>query len=380
MNYRITLRYLWIAIVLVGVMGTSWSAMIIRGPYLQLQTDTSILVSWNTDTDTPCQLDWGKGKTWLTKHVKTSSGLRHDALVTGLKPDQAYYYQIQINKKPVTELITFRTAPASTSKKLSFTTVSDSRSNPKICKAVYDRLLPETMNGFCITMGDLAGRGEDKKTDYWQKHYFEPVKEIINQVCLYPCIGNHELYNEDTPIHYVYPKGYEAIFNLPAENSGNELYYSFDKGPVHFICLDVFWSPYTTGSDQYNWFIKDLEKTTKNIKIVFMHAGPFNSANNKDIYIKPIRSDLVPLFEKYRVDLVFSGHYDYYQHNVVNGVNYIVQGTGGEGLQTSDNSQPYNKSLYNGYCFNRIDIDGNTINCKTINIDGQVVDTFQIIK
>ena len=347
-------------IITILVAGVSIGA-IIRGPYLQMQTDTSITITWITDSVSNCQLSWGTNSSQLKNTFVSLSTQKHNLIINGLKFDWNYYYQISSGKDSLTSILKFRTAPSPESTKLSFTLQGDSRSNPKDCKNIFDRMLPETVNGFCLSMGDLPGRGEDKKTDYWQQHFFNPAKDFLNQVCLYPCIGNHELYNEEKPIHYVFPQKYLDIWSLPTTNSNTKLYYSFDKANAHFTCLDVFWSSYTIGSPQYHWLEQDLAKSRQPWKFVFMHTGPYIGMKNKDTGTLTVRNQLVPLFEKYKVDVVFYGHYHIYQRNVVNGITYLVQGAGGGDLEKADASQPYTKNFANEFCFSRIDINGSKL-------------------
>ena len=51
--------------------------------------------------------------------------------------------------------------------------------------------------------------------------------------------------------------------------------------------------------------------------------------------MRVVRSDLVPLFEKYDVQMVFSGHDHDYERGTVNGIKYVVTGGGGERLRAS---------------------------------------------
>ena len=300
-----------------------------RGPYLQLQTDTSISIVWCTSTECGSKVLWGRDSNCPNKVKSDVMTLRHEINLNKLNPDTLYYYRVMAGDTSQSELWTFRTAPRDDSQKVSFTIQGDSRSNPSQCKKIFDAMIPQTMNGFCLSLGDLAGRGEDNKTDYWQSHFFVPAREFVGRVCLYPVIGNHEVYDEHSFPNYVYPKKYQEIWSLPTSHSGSKCYYSFDKGNVHFASIDVFWSSYTVGSEQYNWLDKDLTNSRKKWNIVFMHTGPFVSQKSTSTGSMTIRNDLVPLFEKYQVDMVCYGHYHIYQRNIINGITYLVQGAGG---------------------------------------------------
>jgi hypothetical protein len=351
-----------------------------RGPYLQLQTDTSIAIVWCTSTESVGEVMWGMDTHCSNKLVSNVTTKRHEVSLTKLKPDTLYYYQVIEGDSSSSELLTFRTEPNPGTEKISFTIQGDSRSNPSQCKKIFDAMIPQTMNGFCLSLGDLAGRGEDNKTDYWQSHFFVPAKEFVGRICLYPVIGNHEVYDEKSFPGYVYPKKYQEIWSLPPSSSGSKCYYSFDKGDIHFTCVDVFWSSYTIGSEQYNWLEKDLRDTHKRWKIVFMHTGPYISQNSTSTGTMSTRNNLVPLFEKYYIDMVCYGHYHIYQRNIVNGITYLVQGAGGASIGNADNSQPYVQNFANEFCFTRIDIDGNKLLGKTYGLNGSALDEFVISK
>jgi len=237
--------------------------------------------------------------------------------------------------------LTFRTEPPADSQDITFTMQADSRGIGTVCTAVFEAMKPHTENGFCISLGDIVGRGEDDgATDWWQIQFFNRAKEYINRYCLYPSIGNHEVYRYNAS-DIVYPAVYEQIWTLPTANSGTEIYYSFDKGNVHFACIDTWWSEYGVGSDQYNWLKNDLETSTKKWKIIMAHNGPYVSRGGLLQGDSKIRSDLVPLFETYGVDFYTHGHYHIYQQNVVNGITYLVQGISGDTLGAADDSQPF---------------------------------------
>jgi hypothetical protein len=371
---------LWGSLIGICILSSlSFGAGITIGPYLQLQTPTTMNIIWYTDTTSTGAVEWGiNTAAGLNKYITAASTLRHEVGLSKLQPDTLYYYRLIDAEIPLTEYLSFRTAPADTSTKISFTIQGDSRSNPKICKQVFDAMLAQTKQGFCISLGDLPGRGEDEKTDYWLSHFFRPAKEFIGQVCLYPCMANHELYNSKAK--FVYPARYIDVWSLPTTSSGTKLYYSFDKGNIHFVSLDVYWSSYTAGSEQYNWLQQDLANTNKPWKIVFMHNGPYISQKSTDTGGMKIREELVPIFEKYNVNMVTYGHYHIYQRNLVNGITYLVQGTGGAGLGNGDGSQPYVQSFANEFSFTRIDIDTDILQGATYRLDGSVIDSFKIKK
>ncbi len=357
-------------------------AQIMRGPFLQQQNPDSMNVVWFTDSTSTGQVEWGLTTGYGNLTQSTPSGTRHEVAATGLSADTLYHYRVRCDGVPLTDDATFRTAPPGSATAVSFTFVGDSCSAPSNCTATFNAMLPEVANGFCITLGDLAGRGEDNITDYWQSHFFTPAASFIKHVCMYTTIGNHELYDETAT--YVYPTRYLYNWSQPTASSGSEFYYSFDKAHVHFVSIDTFWSSYAAGSAQRNWLANDLAVTTRPWKIVFGHDGPYISEDGSSHGSSTMRTHLVPLFAQYDVDLYLHGHYHNYERNMIGGVNYIDQGTGGQPWSSkhADDSQSYVQAYADqNYCFSRFDIQGNRLIGRCIKTsDGTILDGFQIDK
>src|SRR3972149_2517686 len=162
---------------------------------------------------------------------------------------------------------------------------------------------------------------------------------------VYPVLGNHE---NDSP-------NYFPLFDLP----GNERWYSFDSGPLHVVGLDVVFSSFEPGSEQYRWLEQDLASTTHPWKLVFMHFPPYSSSRPQGSNEEAQRY-LVPLFEKYGVQLVVSGHAHNYERSMLNGVTYLVAGGGGAPLHVSGKG-PLTIYSETTYHFVKIDIEGGVL-------------------
>ena len=133
-------------------------------------------------------------------------------------------------------------------------------------------------------------------------------------------------------------------------------YYSFNLNNVHFVAIDPYIS-YEPNSAQYEFVINDLKNANNNPNIdwifVIEHI-PLYSSPSKHPADSTIRDVFHPLFDKYNVDLVFSGDNHNYQRtypltynpsdsstpiiskkdhsnykDVKSGVIYIISGTAG---------------------------------------------------
>ena len=78
---------------------------------------------------------------------------------------------------------------------------------------------------------------------------------------------------------------------------------------------------------QRAWLEETLRDATARWKIVAIHASPYSSGYQGSNLA--VRETFVPLFERYGVQLVLSGHdHDYQRSHVINGVTYVVAGGG----------------------------------------------------
>src|SRR6266545_1978639 len=140
---------------------------------------------------------------------------------------------------------------------------------------------------FVLMMGDNL-YGSEKPQDYQTKFANVYQKLMDNKVKFYATLGNHDQPNE---------RFYEN-FNM----NGKE-YYRFTKGNVAFYSLN---SNYMD-KKQLEWLEDELAKDTSEWKVAFCHHPPYSSAK-KHGSDNQIRNVLEPLFVRYGVNLVLTGH------------------------------------------------------------------------
>jgi hypothetical protein len=158
---------------------------------------------------------------------------------------------------------------------------------------------------FALLLGDNL-YGAERPQDYARK--FElPFKALLDQkVEFHAALGNH-----DDPNQKFY-----KLFNL-----GGERYRTFKKGNVRFFVLD---SNYMDPA-QLQWFEKELKASGSDWKIPYFHHPIYTSATRGPVI--ELRAALEPLFLKYGVDVVFSGHEHIYERmKPQKGVEYLVVG------------------------------------------------------
>lgn len=103
-------------------------------------------------------------------------------------------------------------------------------------------------------------------------------------------------------------------------------YYTFSRKNVRFFALD---SDYMD-REQLDWLGKELKSSREDWKICYFHH-PLYSDGGRHGSAMDLRVVLEPLFMKYGVNVVYSGHDHIYERiKPQNGIAYFVSGAGGQ--------------------------------------------------
>ena len=364
-----TLTRKYVAFVLIGAMLglgvqtiAAQESTVVMGPYLQNLTSNGVVIRWVTvDDDDPSEF------------------IYHRAPITGGQPDTEYEYAVGENGlfKGV-----YRTAPLDPVP-FRFVAYGDTRTQPDVHSRVANLILREKP-AFVLHTGDLVDDG--RKARLWPKEFFGPAAALMSKVALFPVLGNHE---ENSPLYY-------NLFDLP----GNERYYSFDYGQVHFVMLDSnepefpderrresrMIDKYRQALDearnrQLAWLRLDLAAhRDARLTIVCIHSPLYSSVDEGDRLgdYRRMREWLEPVLDQHGVDAVFSGHDHFYQRHTVNGIQYVVAGGGGAPLYEAGPALPTEVSRAEEHHYVVVSVEGKTAEARVINIDGKTIDTFTI--
>lgn len=132
----------------------------------------------------------------------------------------------------------------------------------------------------------------------------------------FPVLGNHDWIAPGALPYFYY-------FTLP----GNERYYDFRHGPVHFFALDS--DPHepdgiASDSVQAAWLQAGLTASSAPFKFVYMHHAPYCSSA-----IHGSHGELQWPFKEWGASIVLAGHDHLYERASVSGFPYVVNGLGG---------------------------------------------------
>jgi predicted MPP superfamily phosphohydrolase len=164
---------------------------------------------------------------------------------------------------------------------------------------------------FVVLVGDNI-YGSERPQDF-QKKFEIPYKPLLDAgVKFYASLGNHD--------------GREQRF-YKLFNMDGKLYYTFSpKQSVRFYALD---STYPE-PEQIRWLEEQLKSSKDDWKIVYFHHPLYSSGDRHGSDVR-LRAALEPLFVKYNVSVVLTGHDHFYERvKPQKDIVYFVVGSGGQ--------------------------------------------------
>jgi len=192
----------------------------------------------------------------------------------------------------------------------------------------------------------------------------------------YPAPGNHD-YTDGSGINE-----YLNYFTLPGTGSntsgtsGNERYYDFVRGPVHFFVLDSEGARNNSAdmTAQKNWLQAQLAASTAQWRVVYLHHAPYSSSSNHG-------SDpsMQWPYAAWGADAVIAGHDHIYERLSIDGIPYFVNGLGGRSLYGLGTPVSGSEFRYNSdYGAMRITANSGQMKFEFVNTSGAVVDSHTV--
>lgn len=426
---------------------SSFSQKITRGPYLQISTPTSMMIRWRTDVAVASRINFGLTQNELSS-TKSDNVRKTEHIITidNLKPNTKYFYGVASGNTVLqasSDNFFVTSPPVGSNQKVSIWALGDMGMGTKMQTQVYQKYMEFTKNqhtNLWLLLGDNAyAQGYDWE---FQQRFFEYYQNerLMKQTVIFPAPGNHDYTPTTNRVIEDPILDYFKIFSMPTNGeaggvpSKSKAYYSYDYANIHFVSLDSYGIEaldkflYSPDSKQMKWLEDDLKQNKQKWTMVYWHHPPYtmgsrNSDTEKDL--RSIRENVVPLLERYKVDLVLNGHshvyersqmikghygmeatYDskihavssstgrfdfskdscpYIKNSTVSdneGIIYVVSGCGASNGRSQAN-YPHNAMVYsndkNGGAL-YLEVEGNRLDAKFITEDGSVKDQFTILK
>ncbi len=312
---------------------------LMRGPYLQQMSASGLIIRWRTSKPSIGVVRYGKTPDEMTESVSEKEATtEHSVSIGGLPPSSTWFYSVG---DPATVLVggdptyQFTTSPPSG-------TAVDSRiwilgdcgtanHDQFAVRDAFRKFTARRVPDAVLLLGDNAyNTGTDAE---YQAAIFNTYPETLRRVPFWSTLGNHET-GQSRDFNGKYP--YFDIFTLPTAGeaggvpSGTEHYYSFDRGNIHFICLDSTTADRSPDGAMAAWLKADLASTTATWIIAFWHHPAYTKGSH-DSDLEPelieMRTNLLPILEAGGVDLALFGHSHCYERSFLIDGHYGVSTT-----------------------------------------------------
>ena len=380
------------------------SCGLLKRPFVQLITATSISIIWETNCKfDDLQLSYHREAAYRggpKQQLHNDAGVEHrlagdDIEVTGvgknrflyrvtlerLLPDSYYHYQMKL--VPDEALLQRKTAGRTTAEltpineQFYFPGDSPERINVAIVgenkegSVIFTQLAKEMSKQKPDMLVHLGGMVRDPNSLFqWQTHFFDPMYRagLASKVLSLLVIGRNELLSTRRNDYFTRHLNYNAV----------------TAGPVRFIVIDSN----LIGEEQLRWLEIELSYAQRcSFRVALMNQPLYQEyGNERDLSSgeqkqkqQNMRAKIIPLLEKYRVDIVLSGHQRNYQRGFRNGIHYITSGGGGSEL---DQDQTENHHLFKvtklAHHFVHLMATRNEITLKALDLDGRLLDELVV--
>ncbi len=370
-------------------------ATLARYPYLQNMRRDGATITWSTlepgrgtiqySADTSYSLE---AVSRVTEVSRSRTGLSytyylHRADLSGLQQATEYHYRVALDGAvlPAGADLRFRTAGRSELKFLAF---GDTGQGGDAQFSLARQMHAENA-ALVVHTGDVVYPAGGH-TEY-ESMFFEPYADLIRNVPMFPCLGNHDYYTGDGA-------PYLELHSVPADTvpeADRGRYYSFDSGNVHFVSIDSN-TPLNRGpaamARMLQWLDNDLAASREFWRVVYFHHPPYASGpNDQDPVSQMARLNIVPVLEKHGVELVLNGHEHSYQRTVPlkggqaadarDGTVYVTTGGGGASLYPNL-ARPYHASRDSCFHYVRVEVTDGRLTVSAVKLGGDIADRFTI--
>lgn len=222
---------------------------------------------------------------------------------------------------------------------------------------------------FLVIAGDLVESGGEQRD--WDEFWLHADRDLA-EIPIIAAPGNHEYYNGPHQGRYQQPYSEQAIARFDSYFP-QARYRAHYWGPVCVLVLDLcnglphqsdadtnFYlenrRDFNPGSVQYRWLEQQLKEASRRAAFTFVtfHHCPYSSGvhglapgqqRGQDPQSGVPTRALMPLFKKYRVAALLTGHDEMFERSLVDGIHVYDLGIAGDGLRGPKTDNPQRKFL-----------------------------------
>jgi len=325
----------------------------------------------------------------------------HEAHVCGLEADSRYYYKVG-GSGAWSEVFDVGTAPAAHSTQaFRFAVTGDARNDAVVWAQTQGEVFRHAPD-FELFTGDAVALGvvQEQWDEFFGTDYEgTSVQDVLARTQFMPVSGNHDALALNYLLQFALPQD-----ESEGERVQGEEWYSFDYANAHFVMLHDFAGEEILNGAERDFLEADLaavdrEKTPWVFAV--HHHSPYSCSNHGSI--RRVREAFQPLYDRYRVDIVLTGHDHNYERSkpirgfeegegIVaasgprgvpidgSGTIYVVTAGSGAPLYGSDTSCYHTlvAESVNNYVI--VDIEDRTLHLTAYRLDGTVIDEFEYSK
>ena len=372
-----------------------FAAQVVRGPYLEDPTQTTLVMRWRTDEATPAWLEYGPAPRCNQIMKISPEGTDHKAVLYGLVPNQNFCYRLYVYNQARDGVQnplegTFRTLYSPERKEVHFLAFGNTggNANPPAKQALSAQMADKKAD-FVVHTGNLTASGLNADAD---SEFFNPYRAVLESTPLFVAIGANEYGpNKGSQDSKSFVRSNYSRYHDMTWSNATPKYYSFDTANARFIFLDAnaaygaVWAPeLDEKSTQYSWLKTTLAGAGEKWKIVVLNAPLYTTGEKGPANVAA--ASWVPLFERYGVNLVLQGgeaNYErtfpiYKEQPSARGVVYLTLGGGGAMPTRRASADAFTARFVATYHFADIQIVDRKMTIKVFSDQGKQLDKFEL--
>lgn len=360
-----------------------------------------VLLTWSGDPETTIDIQWrtsssvdkGVVEYWVRdsgdtltmsaeRFVMEDRLLQNDrfvyrftAKVTGLEAGTTYEYRVG-SDGALSDVYHFSTSKSGTNA-FSFLWTGDVHNSEAWGNMMKDAYQRHPESAFYIAAGDLVNTGLYRND--WDQLMMYPG-DVFAHIPFMAVPGNHD--SQDGLGAWMYQEMFSYYDNGPSEGM-SELTYSFAYQNALFLMIDVT-QPI---EEQTAWIEDQLKSSKQEWKFAVFHFPPYNSVE----FYQDIIDEWGPLFDRYHVDMVISGHFHYYlrtkpihagkvEDNPAEGTIYLMS-VGTTGKNKEMKPAEYAEIQFGAdHLYQHVEIVGSSLRYTSYGADGETKDSLLIQK
>jgi hypothetical protein len=403
-------NYAWLilSVLVITFVLTQWNNWFYNPPeppYSPSHSPAQILFTWSGDAASTRDVTWQgdtltrKARLELIESTNPGDTIRYPSLPRIIKTSGGAASYFKITMKNLKSRISYRYRVANDNQYSDWFNFNMGNSSDSTYSFCFFGDVQDSINGktgeifhraaesltnpaFMVFIGDIVERPHDA---YWAE-WFRAGGKLLQTIPVIAAPGNHEFYKAVFPS---LDERWDAHFSIP------------QNGPVNFLRSVCYWDYQNTrfisldsngiegipsALEQRKWLKTILENTHQRWIVVLIHHSLYSTTRGHNYFY--LRSLFKPLFDRYHVDLVLSGHDHVYGRAAhipsdvsgdKQGPVYIVSHTSPK-FYDLGSSKVMDKMASNTAMYQLFTVTSDSINFRAFTYDGVYFDGLSIIK